>query len=189
MDKETLESRLYEPILENIRNVFDAFYVAESVNHPLQRVPTTWLKNPYLEITANGSFSEKLKLHTFNYYMFEKLFAEGLHPDIMGYVSKKVTAKKSSEPEIITIEVKAHALKLRDVMQAKLYESIFGSKHTFLLSPTGMTGEKMEVLLKHQETLRGNVIIGKCGEDGKMLRFDPRLADKMPQCFRRLCRL
>jgi len=52
-----------------------------------------------------------------------------------------------------------------------------------------MTGEKMEVLLKYDNLLRGNVIIGKCGEDRKMLLLDPRLADKVPKEFKRFCRL
>jgi hypothetical protein len=192
LPKEEKEKKLYLPILETLKGVFDSFYVAKSTvydSRGLQRNLTTAIKNPHLEITANGEFSEDLKLHKFNYYMFKKLAAESLQPDIMGYVAKKVSDKKSSPLETITVEVKAKDLTLRDVMQAKLYQTIFDSKHTFLLSPTGMTGEKMAVVLEHEDLLRGNVIIGKCGEDGKRLFLDPRLIDKVPKELKRFCRL
>jgi hypothetical protein len=193
LPKEKKEEQLYLPVLDTLKQVFDRFYVAECQMYDsssgLQRIPSSFIRNPHLEITAHGEFSEELKLRKFNYYMFEKLQAEQLHPDIMGYVVKNPSDKKTSPPETITVEVKYHALTIRDVMQAKLYEAIFDSKHTFLLSPTGMTGEKMEVVLKHDEFLRGHVMIGKCGEDGNTLRLDPRLADKIPKEFSKLCRL
>lgn len=146
------------------------------------------IRNPHLEITAHGEFSEELKLRKFNYYMFEQLFAEQLHPDILGYVIKNGD-NKPSLLETIAVEVKAHELTLRDLMQAKLYEAIFGAKHTFLLSPLGMAGEKMEVVLKHGDLLRGNVLIGKCGENGRDFRLDPRLIEYVPKEFGRFCRL
>lgn len=175
------EELLYKPVLNTLKNVFDRYYVEKPVNYPYQHVPE--LKNPHLEITAQGKFSEQLKNY-FDYFMFKKLYAEKLHPDIMGFVKKK----NSSKPEMITVEVKGRELKLKDVMQAKLYESIFDSKYSFLLSPTGISGEKIEVILRYDKALRGNVIIGKCGEDGKMLRINPKLVDKIPKAFRDLCR-
>jgi hypothetical protein len=178
------EKRLYIPVLQTLQSVFDRYYVAKPVNYPLQSVPIGWLKNPYLEITAKGGFSERLKNH-FDYHMFGKLYAERLHPDIMGFVTKK----KSSQPEMITVEVKDSQLKLRDVMQTKLYEAVFRSKFSFLISPTGIEGEKMEVILEHDKALRGNVIIGKCGEDGNTFRINPKLANKIPKAFRSLCHL
>jgi len=192
LPKKRLEEKLYLPIVQTLKSVFDRWYVEESQVYDkrgLQYNLTTSIRNPYLEVTANGEFSEELKLHKFNYYMFEQLHAEGLQPDILGYVVRKVSDKKSSPLETIAVEVKAHELTLRDLMQAKLYETVFDSKHTFLLSPTGMTGEKMEVVLKHNELLRSNVMIGKCGEDGKDLRLDPRLIEQVPKEFRRFCRL
>ncbi len=81
------------------------------------------ITNPHLEITAQGNFSELLKTH-FDITMFGKLYGEELHPDIMGYVKKK-----SAKPELITAEVKLDDLKIRDVMQATLYEVFFQSKH------------------------------------------------------------
>ena len=126
--------------------------------------------------------SEKLQ-NLFDYHMFKKLSAEKLHPDIMGYVTKKKTGT-----EFITVEIKKDDLTLKNLMQAKLYETFFQSKHTFLFSPTGMSPEKLEVVLQHDEALRGKVIIGKCGEDGRMFRINPKLTDKTPKYFQDLCR-
>jgi hypothetical protein len=120
--------------------------------------------------------------------MFEQLFAEQLHPDILGYVVKN-PVKNPNSLETIAVEVKANGLLIRDLMQAKLYEAIFDAKHTFLISPKGMTGEKITVVLKHNDLLRGNVIIVKCGENGKDFRIDPRLVDYVPKEFRRFCKL
>ena len=196
MPRERLEEKLYQPIVDRLKHTYDYWYLDESVlvggkptdkYRPQTRPSTTEIENPHLEITAHGEFSEELKLKNFNYYMFEQLFAEQLQPDILGYVIKN--AKKPSIIETIAVEVKAHELDIRDLMQAKLYETIFGAKHTFLLSPKGMTGEKMEVVLKHGELLRGNVMIGNCGDAGKDFYLDPRLADYVPKEFRQFCRL
>lgn len=174
--------------------MFDIWYCEQSQHYGgklgdkyrPQSHPISEIENPHLEITAHGEFSEELKLRKFNYYMFEQLFAEQLQPDILGYVIKS-TGKKQSPIETIAVEVKAHELTLRDLMQAKLYETVFGAKHTFLLSPQGMTGEKMEVVLRHGSLLRGNVVIGKCNENGKVLLFDPRLVDYVPKELRQFC--
>jgi len=174
------EELLYAPVLQMLKKVFDARYVDESVMYPLQRAIE--IKNPRLEITAHGNMSDELQSH-FDYFMFKKLFAEKLHPDIMGYVTKKKTGT-----EFITVEIKHDDLTLKDLMQAKLYEAVFNSKHSFLFSPTGMSVQKLEVVLQHDEALRGNVIIGKCGEDGHMFRISPKLTDKTPKYFQDLCR-
>ncbi len=47
----------------------------------------------------------------------------------------------------------------------------------------------MEVILKHNNLLRGNVIIGRFVEEIKQIFFDPRLIDIVPQGFRRYCML
>jgi hypothetical protein len=161
--------------METLKVIFDTHYVTNGIMHKKHHIKINLLKskeiffqnapygsvtNPYLEITAYKEFSDDLKLHNFNYYMFGQLAAEGLHPDIMGYV-KKNTQKKSEPIEVITVEVKGEDLTLRDLMQAKLYETFFNSKHTFLLSPKGMSGEKMEIALKYEHVFRGNIIIGK----------------------------
>jgi hypothetical protein len=194
LPKDKLEEKLYSPVVQALKSMFDYCYCEQSQQYGgkpgdkyrPQSAPCSEIRNPHLEVTAYGEFSEELKLKKFNYYMFEQLFAEQLHPDILGYVIKS-TGKKPSPIETIAVEVKAHELTLRDLMQAKLYETIFGAKHTFLLSPQGMTGEKMEVVLRHGSLLRGNVIIGKCHENGNVVLFDPRLVDYVPERFRQFC--
>ena len=196
MPRQRLEEKLYVPIVQNLKSIYDYWYLDRSQvyagkpddNYRPQYNLTSAITNPHLEITAHGEFSEELKLKKFDYYMFEQLFAEHLQPDILGYVIRN-TAKKPSSPETIAVEVKANSLLIRDLMQAKLYEAVFGAKHTFLLSPQGMSGEKIAVVLKHDDLLRGNVIIGKCGENGKDFRIDPRLVDYVPKEFRRFCKL
>jgi hypothetical protein len=59
----------------------------------------------------------------------------------------RYTKKKTARPELITIEVKLDDLKIRDVMKARLYEVFFKSKLTFLLSPTGISREKIEAIM------------------------------------------
>jgi hypothetical protein len=181
------EAELYSPIVETMKSVFDRWYLEESqvyTKQGLQYNLTTAIKNPHLEVTAKGNFSEILKSH-FDITMFGKLYGEELHPDIMGFVTKKKTGK----PELITFEVKLDDLKIRDVMQARLYEVFFKSKLTFLLSPNGISREKIEAIMQHDEFLRGHVIIGKCGENGKDFRIDPKLKDKIPKEFLRFCRI
>jgi len=146
------ENELYFQISETLKSVFDRWYLDESYEYSkegYQRAPMGGITNPHLEITAQGNFSEQLKTH-FDITMFGKLYGEELHPDIMGYVAKK----KSAKQELITVEVKLDDLKIRDVMQARLYDVFFQSKLTFLLSPTGMSREKIEAVMQHDDFLR-----------------------------------
>jgi hypothetical protein len=40
----------------------------------------------------------------------------------------------------------------------------------------------------HDDFLRGHVIVGKCGKDGKDFQIDPKLRNKIPKEFVRFCR-
>ena len=118
-------------MLEKLKEIFDRWYVKEPyayrkiphTDYCAMAAPSSGITNPHLEITANGNFSEKLKAY-FDITMFGKLYVEELHPDIMGFVRKK----KSDKPDLITVEIKKNDLKIRDVMQARLYEIFFQSK-------------------------------------------------------------
>ena len=37
--------------------------------------------------------------------------------------------------------------------------------------------------MQHDEFIRGNVIIGKCGENGENFLIDPKLKNKIPKEF------
>jgi hypothetical protein len=94
--------------------------------------PPEGITNPHLEITANNTPTETLQ-RVFDYSLFAALYAEELRPDIMGFVRKKKTGK----PEVIIIEVKKNALKIKDVLQAKMYSTIFNATFSFIISPLG----------------------------------------------------
>jgi len=179
------EKKLYFPLLQKLKEIFDSLYVAESyvyTSDGLIRAPTTGITNPHLEITANGKFSELLHSQ-FDYYLFQTLKAENLHPDIMGYVDKKDETTR----KFITVEVKKNPLKIRDILQAKLYESIFNAGFSFAISPKGIAIEKLKVILKHEKDLRGNVLIGQCSENGEVIRLYPEMSEYVPKELRRLC--
>lgn len=190
MTKVASEKELYANVLYTVRTIFDRNYldVPYTISKEgYQKASTDWITNPHLEDTHTGNFSEEIKSH-FDIIMFGKLYGEDLRPDIMGYVTKKENAK----PGLMVIEVKLGDLRITDVMQARLYELFFNSKFTFLLSPTGISREKMEAIMLHDNLLRGNVIIGKCGDDGKDFRIDPKLKDILPKelkQFQRFCKL
>lgn len=182
------EKELYGNVIITVKEIFDLNYIDPpySVINGLQNAPPEWIKNPFLEDT-HVDFSEKIKSH-FDIVMFGKLYGADLRPDIMGHVVKKDGGK----PELIIVEVKKENIALLDVMQARLYELFFKPKFIFLLSPTGISREKMTAILLHDNLLRGNVIIGSCGEAGKLFFIDPMLKDKLPKelkKFQKFCRL
>lgn len=179
------EEELYYELLQNLKEFFDRWYVAESYAFSREgwmRAPTTSITNPHLEITAHGKFSELLQ-NNFDYYLFQTLKAEKLHPDIMGYVDKKDAKTRA----FITVEVKKDPLTIRNILQAKLYENIFNAKFSFAISPKGISIEKLKVILKHDKDLRGNVMIGQCSNGGRSIRLYPDLSNYVPKEFQRLC--
>jgi len=179
------EKQLYSNVIVTMKGIFDLNYLAQphTIINGHQNIPPDWVRNPCLEDT-HVDFSEEIKSH-FDIVTFGKLYGADLRPDIMGYVVKKEGAK----PELIIIEVKKDDITLLDVMQARLYELFFKSKFTFLLSPKGITREKMEAILLHDNLLRGGVLIGSCGDEGKNCWIDPKLKDKLPKELKKLERL
>ena len=162
--------------MEELKTIFDRHYVANPVNYPHQSVPYGWLKNPHLEITAYGDFSDKLK-ELFNYHLFRTLYAEKLKPDIMGFVKKK----PQSKPAFITVEVKAGSITIRNVLQAKLYQHIFKAKFSFVISPKGISREKLSVILENNRYLRGDVIIAKYIPERHDFRIPKPLGKHIPK--------
>ncbi len=140
------------------------------------------ITNPHLEITANRTPSEVLQ-RVFDYRLFAALYAEDLRPDIMGFVCKK----KSSNPEIMIIEVKKKSLKIKDVLQAKMYGAIFSAKFSFIISRSGISIPALKTILEHDSTLRGDVIIGQCSSEGQHVRFYPEMLEYVPKELRSLC--
>jgi hypothetical protein len=75
MPMQKTEEKLYAPIVETLKFIYDYWYLDKSQvytgkpddNHRLQYNLTTAIRNPHLEITAHGEFSEELKLKKFDY--------------------------------------------------------------------------------------------------------------------------
>jgi hypothetical protein len=182
------EEDYYFPIMETLKGLFDRWYVDEPYAYSkdgLMKAPSSGITNPHLEITAHGEFSEKLE-RVFDYRLFADLYAEKLKPDIMGFVRKK----KSSKPEIITVEVKPTALTIRDVLQAKMYSEIFKSKFSFAISPKGIKIKKLRTIMEHDNELRGNVLIASYDPFAEFKRFRiyKELEPYVPKELRRFCR-
>jgi hypothetical protein len=182
------EEELYFPILNMLKEMFDRFYVAESyvyARNGLQKAPTSGITNPHLIITAHGDFSEELQ-RVFDTDLFAALYAEKLKPDIMGFVRKK----ESDKPEIITVEVKAGELKIRDVLQAKMYSDIFKATFAFIISPKGISIPKLRTIMKHDKELRGNVLIASYDpfDQWKPFRIYEELKPFVPKELQFFCR-
>ena len=183
--KKVREEDLYYPIMEALKGIFDRWYLDESYVYTrdgLQRAMSSGIKNPHLIITAHGEFSDELQ-RVLDYRLFAALYAEKLKPDIMGFVRKK----KSSEPEVITVEVKATALTIRDVLQAKMYSDIFNAKFAFIISPQGISIPKLRTIMEHDKALRGNVIIVKYHPKVTRFQIYQELKDSIPKELQRFC--
>jgi hypothetical protein len=186
--KKVKEEKLYYPIMEALKGIFDRWYVEVSYAYTKEgymRAPSSGITNPHLEITAHGEFSEKLQ-RVFDYRLFAALYAEKLKPDIMGFVRKK----RSGDPEVITVEVKPTALTIRDVLQAKLYSDIFKAKFSFAISPKGISIPKLMTILEHDKELRGNVLIASYDPFDEYSRFRiyKELEPYVPKEFQRFCK-
>jgi hypothetical protein len=180
------EKDLYAPYKQRLKEIFDSSYVDKGYVYTdgLQSGISSGITNPHLEITADGVMSEELQ-RIFDYPLFADLYGENLKPDIMGFVRRN----DKSEAEIITVEVKAGALTIRDVLQAKMYSDIFNAKHAFAISPEGISIPKLQTILRHDTALRGNVIIVRWNPFDKwnMFRIYKELKSFVPKEFHLFC--
>jgi hypothetical protein len=82
----------------------------------------------YLEITANRTFSNKLKSEVPNNRNIIFPFLREFAPDITGFIKGEYSS------DFIVIEVKTEAIKLEHIYQSRKYQDLFDSKFTFLIS-------------------------------------------------------
>lgn len=183
------EESLYEPIRENLIPVFRKYIIPDkkpvyqdSLDEPEKLV--------YLEITGNKrAFSEILK-KGFSDETLNIINNEGKFPDLTGFVKRKRGGKK----ELITVEVKKGTIKLRDVIQARLYQELFNAKFGLLISAEGIQEERVRFLLDNKigRWIRGDVIIMHYYRNfypqKKWLEIHPRFEKKIPDIFRRFCK-
>jgi len=82
----------------------------------------------YLEITARGKFSNKLKSKIPSGREIIFLFLKRLAPDITGFV------EGCSLPGFVVAEVKRGKIELDDIYQLKKYADLFEARFAFLVS-------------------------------------------------------
>jgi len=84
--------------------------------------------NFHLEITANRTFSNKIKAEIRQGRDIIFHFLKEASPDITGFIKTEYSS------DFIVIEFKRETIKLDDVYQAKKYRDLFSAKFTFLVS-------------------------------------------------------
>jgi len=82
----------------------------------------------YLEITANKTFSNKLKKEIPDYKHLIFYFLDQVAPDITGFI------KRTYGTEFIIIEVKDEIIKLDHIYQVRKYAELFDARFAFLVS-------------------------------------------------------
>lgn len=133
------EKELYEPIREFLHSKFKETF-----------------GNCHLEITANGCFSETIKMFVRHDIIFTFL-KRRVSPDLAGFTF--TTAHDSSGEllpltfmdyarlygasvrDFITVEIKLRSITLQDIYQAKLYGDLFSAKYALLISPQPISEE------------------------------------------------
>lgn len=82
----------------------------------------------YLEITAQGRYSNEVKAHILEGREIIFPFLKHTHPDITGFVNQ------SKGSGFIVADVKDKTITLQDVYQVKRYAELFGAPYGLLLS-------------------------------------------------------
>jgi hypothetical protein len=90
------------------------------------------LKNRYgtfhLEITADKTFTNRLKAQVGSHRDIIFVFLKDAAPDITGFI------KQDYSSDFIVVEVKAEKLKLDDIYQTRKYAELFEAKYALLAS-------------------------------------------------------
>lgn len=174
---EKKEEKLYEPIVRSLEFMFGKYVEKDVEVEKLQRdvLANDSDKNIYLEITANGHFSEMLK-EQLDDRALSIINVEKFSPDIMGFVRKNKTSPK----ELITVEVKAEPITLKSISRAKLYQDIFRAKHGLLISTIRISEELRRFILDRHE-IRGNLIIAQYLSTLLTLRIHPSFEYYIPK--------
>lgn len=181
------EEELYEPIRKDLETILSSWYVEKK--YPPASTPFQYQDNPYLEITAKKRrISETLK-REFSNETFYILSAEGKIPDIMGFIRKKI----SSPRELITVEIKDKPIRLMDIFQARLYQEVFKSTLSFLISPEEIPEEKVRFIISENgKFIKGKVIILQYNGDSygrRVFEINPRLFNDLPESLKKYFKL
>ena len=111
---------------------------------------------------------------------------EGIFPDTVGYVQKKLSNPK----EIIIVEIKDEPIKLRRIEQARFYQDIFNASFALLISSKGIPEEKVR-FVTGRDIIRGKVVIAQYNENAHSkygpMNINSRFKDSVPEIFKRFC--
>ena len=106
--KKSSERQLYEPVMNALKREFEKY--------------VGYGGKVYLEITADGKFSEDLK-EVLDDRALSILRVEKFSPDITGFLQKK----DSPLLELLTVEVKPDKIKIKHISRAKLQLAVFSN--------------------------------------------------------------
>lgn len=104
------EKSYYEPIKKEFENLFGS------------------KGETYLEITANKTFSNKLKKEIPDHKNLIFYFLKQVAPDITGFI------KRTYGTEFIVIDVKDEIIKIDHIYQVRKYAELFDARFAFLVS-------------------------------------------------------
>lgn len=104
------EKSYYEPIKKEFENLFSS------------------KGEIYLEITANKTFSNKLKKEIPDHKNLIFYFLKQVAPDITGFI------KRTYGTEFIVIDVKDDVIKIDHIYQVRKYVELFDARFAFLIS-------------------------------------------------------
>lgn len=165
--KALTEAELYNLVLETVKSKFIT------------------LGDVYLEITAKGKFSEKIK-EEFNTFSLFILNIERMSPDLTGFITNK--EKFGQSKPIIVVEVKKK-LALKDIYQTKRYAEILQATYALLISPKKFSAERRRLLIKRKGEITRfypdkQILIGQFKKLTKSIEIDKELYYSVPEPFK-----
>jgi len=183
------EEQLYEPILNALKRIFEEYVnshvesVRKRMTEPLPFNLKAELEKArvHFEITAKGHFSEKLK-EQLDDKALNIIRVEKFSPDIMGFMRKGIP---SSSTELITVEVKADKITIKNISRAKLYKDIFRAHYGMLISPKRIP-EEIRRFIADRYDIGGKLIIAQFDETNGTFYFHPSFYYSLPEPFKKL---
>lgn len=158
------EEPLYEPVRNALMEVFDH------------------LGDCHLEITAHRRFSNKVK-RRFSKDTLYIIRVEGFFLDLTGFIKTQYTT------DLITVEVKAERIAIKDIFQAREQAEIFDAKYSLLVSPKTLP-EEIRRFIKDRTSIyrrpyRDPIIIAKFNEPKQEFEIDKDLYyGSLPEPFK-----
>lgn len=100
----------------------------ETMKNSLTNLLANKFNNFHLEVTADKTFSNRLKAEISQYREIIFFFLKDAAPDITGYI------KKEYSTDFMVVEVKRDRIKLDDIYQTRKYAELFDARYALLIS-------------------------------------------------------